>query len=420
MQSGLSVIKRAGPGSKLPEDVVVEILARLPVKSLIRFKCVCKRWLSLLESNHMAAKQLAANAGKLECCFRYGGNNGFQLCSWGLRRPCPVRGFKITSRVKMGTLTHLAIAGILDGILCLKVRYEVINGETLVLWNPATGETKQLPPLTNYIDFVGFGWDPRTGHYKILAISIDRTRIGSLEDISDHTSIKAEVYSIGARSSSSSWRVLDLSYFFDGSRRIDSTYLFGTGCRWSDARTITPSMTLSADRRMLSMLGNYRLLGNNGSVRATTFFFSVISFDSSDEVYIETPLPSCESPDYYTKGQCVLRHCPDHEVTCTVIFVPGELNSPWPENVKIWVLIGCGARGSWTTNISVDTRDRFRDIFEYTNFYYRYRQSLVSISQILANEGDYIESDHYISVRGETRTLFTLKLPHTKPWRYES
>ncbi|XP_057459207.1 F-box protein CPR1-like [Lotus japonicus] len=34
----------------LPEDLMVEIMLRLPVRSLLRFKCVCKLWLSLISN----------------------------------------------------------------------------------------------------------------------------------------------------------------------------------------------------------------------------------------------------------------------------------------------------------------------------------------------------------------------------------
>uniref|UniRef100_A0A2N9I433 F-box domain-containing protein n=1 Tax=Fagus sylvatica TaxID=28930 RepID=A0A2N9I433_FAGSY len=33
----------------LPKDVIIEILSRLPAKSLLRFKCVCKEWCSIIQ-----------------------------------------------------------------------------------------------------------------------------------------------------------------------------------------------------------------------------------------------------------------------------------------------------------------------------------------------------------------------------------
>lgn len=40
----------AASGRSIPEDIEFEILTRLPVKSLCRFRCVCSRWLSIISS----------------------------------------------------------------------------------------------------------------------------------------------------------------------------------------------------------------------------------------------------------------------------------------------------------------------------------------------------------------------------------
>ncbi|CAJ1941136.1 unnamed protein product [Sphenostylis stenocarpa] len=38
----------------VPEDLIIQILLRLPVKSLVRFNCVCKSWLSLISDSHFS------------------------------------------------------------------------------------------------------------------------------------------------------------------------------------------------------------------------------------------------------------------------------------------------------------------------------------------------------------------------------
>ncbi|GAB2301141.1 hypothetical protein Dimus_035174 [Dionaea muscipula] len=417
MQRGISLhegANSAGPISQLPEDVVVEILAKLPVKSLIRFKCVCKSWLCLIGSVYLATKQLAMGRddgihGKLDCFLsnfstRFDGGLEFSLDSLDtLHGRYSSRRFKITGLgIQLSRWRFVGVAEPLDGILCIKV--PAAMAEVFVLWNPSTGEAKPIPLLTKCIEFFGLGRDNRTGEYKILAISI-HTSGNAWEGDIFHITFKAEMYSLG----SSSWRVLDVSHFFDGSRFIDGTHMNGLVHN-------TTSMVLSADGGMLSMLGTG---------------FSVFSFDLSDEIYIQTPPPPpWESPDYYRYGDRLLRYCPHHGATCTLFFLPYNYNRV--RSMEIWVLIGCGPRGSWTKQISLDYNLHPPSRVAKETFYYRpsvyrpsvhykpwvyYRPSLVSISQIFVNEDDDFctESDLHISIYEEyfssDRTLFTLQLP---------
>jgi len=46
----------------LPDELIIQILLRLPVKSLIRFKRVCKPWFSLISDSHFANSHLQITA----------------------------------------------------------------------------------------------------------------------------------------------------------------------------------------------------------------------------------------------------------------------------------------------------------------------------------------------------------------------
>ncbi|CAM9002585.1 unnamed protein product [Rhodiola kirilowii] len=44
---------------ELPHDVIVDILSRLPCKSLVKFRCVSKQWNSLIRSHKFAKLQFS-------------------------------------------------------------------------------------------------------------------------------------------------------------------------------------------------------------------------------------------------------------------------------------------------------------------------------------------------------------------------
>uniref|UniRef100_A0A5B7CEN8 F-box domain-containing protein n=1 Tax=Davidia involucrata TaxID=16924 RepID=A0A5B7CEN8_DAVIN len=56
--------------SYLPEWLLLEILVRLPVKSIFRFKCVCKHWLSLISHPSFARSYISRRINGLSPSFR--------------------------------------------------------------------------------------------------------------------------------------------------------------------------------------------------------------------------------------------------------------------------------------------------------------------------------------------------------------
>ena len=63
---------------RLPHDVVIDILTRLPVKSLIRFRCVSKSWYSTITDPLFITKHLNLNS-KAKSLSSYNNHNDFLL-----------------------------------------------------------------------------------------------------------------------------------------------------------------------------------------------------------------------------------------------------------------------------------------------------------------------------------------------------
>ncbi|XP_054785907.1 F-box protein CPR1-like [Prosopis cineraria] len=148
---------------KLPDDLKIEILLHLPVKSLLRFKSVSKSWLSLISDPSFA-------------------NLHFQRSSQHTLR-FPYRIHQQIRSIDLNTSLHDDSATIkLDS----PINYDVIltscrgfllllnkEEDDLLLWNPSTGEHKHIPlPLPWVLsELYGFCYDESTHDYLIVLAS---------------------------------------------------------------------------------------------------------------------------------------------------------------------------------------------------------------------------------------------------------
>ncbi|KAJ9554897.1 hypothetical protein OSB04_009511 [Centaurea solstitialis] len=129
-----------------PEILLFQILPRLPAKSLLRFKCVCKQWRSFLTTSIFTKMQLhyATTVDHHEklILFIPGSTSRCKFltidCEDGLIAPpryCPFPGntaaTKITSSV--------------NGLVCVGVWNNAKALSDIILWNPLTDEYKTLP-----------------------------------------------------------------------------------------------------------------------------------------------------------------------------------------------------------------------------------------------------------------------------------
>ncbi|KAJ7974649.1 F-box protein family [Quillaja saponaria] len=201
----------------MPTDLVADILARLPAKPLMRFKCVQKSWYSLIQNPRFVAKHLL--------CFNKKDNiKGVDHLLVKRTRPATFdssdqcrKAFisllsfnQVTNHTSLNLLdlpyyqnnvTHIQILGPCNGIYCL---YSI----PISLINPSTRELKVVPnypirssPGTyNLQSYPGFGFDPKTNDYKVVLL-MDSWR----EDTNENLGWLAEIYSL----KSNCWRQVD-------------------------------------------------------------------------------------------------------------------------------------------------------------------------------------------------------------------
>ncbi|KAG5597669.1 hypothetical protein H5410_038901 [Solanum commersonii] len=149
-----------------PEEIIVEILIRLPVQSLLRFKCASKFWKTLITSDHFKAKHYnyAKNNKKILITRWHPDHTTSYYCS-SLSSPQPLQ--KLGCCPSNNKPNRYEVLCCCDGLSLLHFFYDYL------LWNPSTNESIQLP----YIDYqesirstFGLGYDSISDGYKILKI----------------------------------------------------------------------------------------------------------------------------------------------------------------------------------------------------------------------------------------------------------
>ncbi|TYJ16447.1 hypothetical protein E1A91_A10G254200v1 [Gossypium mustelinum] len=118
------------PRFELPEALVMEILSKLPVKSLTRFNCVCKYWCSSFQTPHFISNNYHNN---LE-------NDNLNL----LLSRCDDQNYIAKQNIDLPFFKNdiPSVYGACHGLLCLLDP----STDKAAIWNPSTGEFKILPP----------------------------------------------------------------------------------------------------------------------------------------------------------------------------------------------------------------------------------------------------------------------------------
>ncbi|XP_057440504.1 F-box/kelch-repeat protein At3g23880-like [Lotus japonicus] len=146
----------------LPQDLITGILLRLPVKSLVRFKAVCKFWRSLISAPNFAISHFQLATPRLVF------DTGFGIQTMDLDGSLHSNPISQAINVDfLPTRSRTQIVGSCRGFLLLESK------KTLYLWNPSTRVHKPIPSCPLYTDtyLCGFGYDSLEDDYLVVIVS---------------------------------------------------------------------------------------------------------------------------------------------------------------------------------------------------------------------------------------------------------
>uniref|UniRef100_A0A7N0ZXY3 F-box domain-containing protein n=1 Tax=Kalanchoe fedtschenkoi TaxID=63787 RepID=A0A7N0ZXY3_KALFE len=204
---------------ELPDEHIYSILLNLPLKSLLRFRTVSKRWNAIITSRAFARHHFINARSKprtdhliLHCLWYNCTILHYSDLSHDLTSSCRVAGgggfppppakfhlppkwYRYNDPITPGGGFWFDSSSC-DGMLCTP-KYETDHTATILLWNPFTRRFRRVPwPVactkrTAVRDsFLGIGYDPVTDDYKIVvhthdfSVSASRTYIFNLKSSS--------------------------------------------------------------------------------------------------------------------------------------------------------------------------------------------------------------------------------------------
>ncbi|KEH19714.1 putative F-box domain-containing protein [Medicago truncatula] len=159
----------------LPEEIIVNILLRLPVRSLLQFKCVCKSWKILISDPQFAKNQFLSSTEYPQLVSPVFGLAKCEIVSYPLK-PLLENTLTIDKPVKpviFSSRCQIMILGSCNGLLCLH------EDSHFRLWNPSLKlESKRSPTIVCFnhyeVTFRGFGYDIVNDRYTVLVVVNNR------------------------------------------------------------------------------------------------------------------------------------------------------------------------------------------------------------------------------------------------------
>ncbi|KAJ6325279.1 hypothetical protein OIU76_012376 [Salix suchowensis] len=156
--------------NRVPEDVMMDILIALPIKSILRFRCLSKSWNSLITDKNFINAYLA-QAKPLLLLRRW--QDRQELYSLHLDNESLDRSLQFQNLPFRSEAGCFDIIGSCNGVVCLSDIDHQGRTKSLILWNPTIRKhlNLPLPKLCGpHSATWGFGFDLSSDDYKVVRV----------------------------------------------------------------------------------------------------------------------------------------------------------------------------------------------------------------------------------------------------------
>ncbi|KAL8031461.1 hypothetical protein ABFX02_13G026600 [Erythranthe guttata] len=310
----------------VPTDLLIEILVKLPVKSLIRFAAVSKSWRSIITSAAFMASHLSKGKNHTHTLIHTEGKNS--LVKFTADGPFAVDSpSKLEFPYYKPHSIYLRIVDSCDGLVCLSNKSFMIFPQSRgVIWNPSVRNHVVLPdptinPKDAYISVLGFGVDAGRTHHKVVRFLYCRNAAGIY-------TTRVEIFSLKTWS----WRML----------------IGGVDLTLGAYPSLLRQVFLNG---VVHWLIEEKPIGDNSFRRSY-----ILAFDVGDEVFGEVMLPEWEAGG---SGFAKLS-----------IFLINEslgVVKSTGESCDVWVMKEYCVRESWTKLYTIRLFEKIENVVAFLN-----------------------------------------------------
>ncbi|KAF5814536.1 putative F-box domain-containing protein [Helianthus annuus] len=168
----------------LPDDLMYNVLSRLPVKTIIRYKCVCKKWRDLVSDSYFVNLHLSRSREALMIFnyyepFRPGNLMWVEI---GHKALVQVKRLVLTEYCAHVSCYWLSQVGSVNGLIC-----SAYHCRGFLIYNPVLEECMHVPPPPQEYETLSYGLGvSRAGEYKLIhifhrKISLDSDELYTVE-----------------------------------------------------------------------------------------------------------------------------------------------------------------------------------------------------------------------------------------------